>query len=45
MARHGVAGSWWAATEPENWPQDDQSLAAIEKIGMKKWVMLVKRLS
>jgi len=36
MARHGAAGTWWAATEPENWPQDDQSLAAIEKIWDEK---------
>ncbi|MAK29032.1 zinc metallochaperone GTPase ZigA [Acinetobacter sp.] len=31
MARHGMAGTWGAATEPENWPRDDQSLAEIEK--------------
>lgn len=31
MARHGMAGTWWAATEAENWPKDDESLAEIEK--------------
>lgn len=31
MARHGIAGTWWAATEAENWPKDDESLAEIEK--------------
>ncbi|OUY07422.1 zinc metallochaperone GTPase ZigA [Acinetobacter populi] len=31
MARHGVAGHWWAAVPQEHWPQDSQSVAAIEK--------------
>lgn len=31
MARHGMAGTWWAATEAENWPKDDESLTEIEK--------------
>lgn len=31
MAKHGMAGTWWAATEAENWPKDDESLAEIEK--------------
>ncbi|WP_445115505.1 zinc metallochaperone GTPase ZigA [Acinetobacter sp. WZC-1] len=30
MARHGVAGYWWAAVPQENWPQDLQSITAIE---------------
>lgn len=30
MARHGVAGYWWAAVPQEDWPQDSQSIAAIE---------------
>ncbi|MDH0033052.1 MULTISPECIES: zinc metallochaperone GTPase ZigA [unclassified Acinetobacter] len=30
MARHGVAGYWWAAVPQEDWPQDSQSVAAIE---------------
>lgn len=29
VARHGVAGYWWAATPKEHWPQDQQHLAAI----------------
>jgi len=31
MARHGVAGYWWAAVPQEDWPQDSQSILAIEK--------------
>ncbi|WP_442838843.1 zinc metallochaperone GTPase ZigA [Acinetobacter baumannii] len=31
MARHEVAGYWWAAVPQEDWPQDSQSVAAIEK--------------
>jgi G3E family GTPase len=31
MARHGVAGHWWAAVPQEHWPQDSQSVTAIEK--------------
>ncbi|MCH7340208.1 zinc metallochaperone GTPase ZigA [Acinetobacter higginsii] len=33
MARHGVAGYWWAAVPDEHWPEDQQSREAIEK----KW--------
>ncbi|ENO90238.1 zinc metallochaperone GTPase ZigA [Thauera linaloolentis] len=29
VARHGVAGYWWAAVPPERWPQDPESVAAI----------------
>jgi len=29
MARHGVAGYWWAAVEPESWPDDPESVALI----------------
>ncbi|KAA8731463.1 GTP-binding protein [Acinetobacter qingfengensis] len=31
MARHNVAGYWWAAVPKEHWPQDPQSLVAIDK--------------
>lgn len=31
MARHGVAGHWWAVVPKDHWPQDSQSVAAIEK--------------
>ncbi|TVT81645.1 zinc metallochaperone GTPase ZigA [Acinetobacter colistiniresistens] len=30
MARHGVAGYWWAAVPDEHWPEDQQSRDAIE---------------
>jgi len=28
VARHGVAGYWWAAVPPERWPQDPESVTA-----------------
>lgn len=31
MARHGVAGYWWAAVPYEHWPEDQSSRDAIEK--------------
>ncbi|MCH7337169.1 zinc metallochaperone GTPase ZigA [Acinetobacter sp. NIPH 2699] len=31
MARHGVAGYWWAAVADEHWPEDQASRDAIEK--------------
>lgn len=31
MARHGVAGYWWAAVPDENWPEDQNSRDAIER--------------
>lgn len=31
MARHGVAGYWWAAVPNEHWPEDPQSREAIQK--------------
>lgn len=31
MARYGIAGQWWNEVEKEHWPQDAQSIAAIEK--------------
>lgn len=31
MARHGVAGYWWAAVSDEHWPEDQNSRDAIEK--------------
>lgn len=31
MARHGVAGCWWAAVPDEHWPEDPQSREAIQK--------------
>ncbi|WP_171250040.1 GTP-binding protein, partial [Acinetobacter baumannii] len=33
MARHGLAGYWWAAVAEEDWPSD---LASIEEI-KKNW--------
>ena len=33
MARHGLAGYWWAAVAEEDWPSD---LASIEQI-KKNW--------
>ncbi|ROR24393.1 G3E family GTPase [Comamonas sp. BIGb0124] len=29
VARHGVAGHWWAAVPPESWPEDPEALASI----------------
>ena len=31
IARHGMAGYWWASIPPEEWPQDAESLAEIQK--------------
>lgn len=31
MARHGVAGYWWAAVPDDHWPEDPQSREAIQK--------------
>lgn len=31
MARHSMAGYWWASIPPEQWPQDAESLAEIRK--------------
>ncbi|KKW76967.1 zinc metallochaperone GTPase ZigA [Acinetobacter modestus] len=31
MARHGVAGYWWAAVPDEHWPEDQNSRNAIER--------------
>ncbi|MFW1950387.1 zinc metallochaperone GTPase ZigA [Acinetobacter beijerinckii] len=31
MARHGVAGYWWAAVPDEHWPEDQSRRDAIEK--------------
>ncbi len=31
MARHGMAGYWWASIPPEEWPQNAESLAEIQK--------------
>ncbi|QHI19502.1 zinc metallochaperone GTPase ZigA [Acinetobacter haemolyticus] len=31
MARHGVAGYWWAAVPDEHWPEDQHSRDAIER--------------
>ena len=31
MARHGVAGYWWAAVLDEHWPEDQNSRDAIER--------------
>lgn len=38
VARHGVAGMWWATIPREEWPQDEENLAIIkadwdEKVG------------
>ncbi|MFC7299553.1 zinc metallochaperone GTPase ZigA [Herminiimonas aquatilis] len=31
ICRHGLAGLWWAAVPPENWPDDEESIARIKK--------------
>lgn len=31
VARHGVAGHWWAAVPEEHWPQDPESVALIHE--------------
>ncbi|UOB53510.1 zinc metallochaperone GTPase ZigA [Acinetobacter junii] len=31
MARHGLAGYWWAAVPDEHWPEDQNSRDAIER--------------
>ncbi|MBA1181276.1 GTP-binding protein [Pseudomonas psychrotolerans] len=33
VARHGVAGRWWAAVPPEQWPEDEETVALIKE----KW--------
>ncbi|WCE09270.1 zinc metallochaperone GTPase ZigA [Pseudomonas sp. JBR1] len=33
VARHGVAGRWWAAIPPEQWPDDEETVAFIKE----KW--------
>ena len=33
VARHGVAGRWWAAIPPEQWPDDEETVAIIRE----KW--------
>ena len=33
VARHGVAGRWWAAVPPEQWPDDEETVAIIRE----KW--------
>ena len=33
VARHGVAGRWWAAVPPEQWPDDEETVALIKE----KW--------
>lgn len=33
VARHGVAGRWWAAVSPEQWPEDEETVALIKE----KW--------
>ena len=33
VARHGVAGRWWAAVPPEQWPEDEETVAFIKE----KW--------
>ncbi|MBY4896703.1 zinc metallochaperone GTPase ZigA [Cupriavidus sp. AU9028] len=30
VCRHGGAGFWWAALDPEEWPQDEEGRAAIQ---------------
>jgi len=32
IMRHGPAGTWWAATPREHWPQDPEYLASIEAV-------------
>lgn len=32
VARHDIAGHWWAAVDPEDWPQDADELAAIGEL-------------
>lgn len=32
MARHGLAGYWWAAVAEENWPSDLDSIEQIKKV-------------
>ena len=31
MARYDVAGQWWSTVDKEDWPQDIESIKAIEK--------------
>jgi len=33
VARHGVAGRWWAAVPPEQWPDDEETVVLIKE----KW--------
>lgn len=42
MARHGLAGYWWAAVAEEDWPSDLASIEQIKKIGMTAQVMRVR---
>ncbi len=42
MARHGLAGYWWAAVSEEDWPSDLASIEQIKKIGTLVQVMHVR---
>ena len=42
MARHGLAGYWWAAVSEEDWPSDLASIEEIKKTGMPAQVMRVR---
>ncbi len=35
--RHGAAGMWWGAVDPENWPEDPAHRAAIEREFESDW--------
>lgn len=35
ICRHEVAGSWWVAVAPEDWPQDPDQLAAIRELWLE----------
>ena len=37
LSRHGLAGLWWNAVAQEQWPEDEESLAAIKARWEEPW--------
>lgn len=37
LSRHGLAGLWWSAVDREQWPDDAETLAAIEARWQAPW--------
>ncbi len=37
VARHGLAGTWWADVDPDNWPDDPEILSLIRSRWEEPW--------